>query len=162
MQMWMVRILDFCSLPSSTDIRENLSQTVTSSLPALLFTRCVESLQAVYRLTAWLPAWLTDWLTDWLAEWLTDCHSSHHSFTSPIIYWFTYSLTLQVTTKGKGGGEHYLYDQAAMDIFMKALPDNASPSIQRFKGLGKLKSSPHTPFFHIFQSIIFTWFHTFI
>jgi DNA gyrase/topoisomerase IV subunit B len=44
---------------------------------------------------------------------------------------------MQVTTKGKGGGEHYLYDQAAMDTFMKALPDNASPSIQRFKGLGE-------------------------
>ena len=41
-----------------------------------------------------------------------------------------------MTTKGKGGGENYLYDQAAMDAFMKTLPENANPSIQRFKGLG--------------------------
>lgn len=42
-----------------------------------------------------------------------------------------------MTTKGKGGGEHYLYDQVAMDAFMKTLPANATPMIQRFKGLGK-------------------------
>ena len=41
-----------------------------------------------------------------------------------------------MTTKGKGGGENYLYDQVAMDAFMKTLPENANPSIQRFKGLG--------------------------
>jgi hypothetical protein len=43
---------------------------------------------------------------------------------------------LKVTTKGKNGGENYLYDQVAMDTFMKTLPENANPSIQRFKGLG--------------------------
>lgn len=32
----------------------------------------------------------------------------------------------------------YLYDQAAMDAFMKTLPENASPTIQRFKGLGEM------------------------
>jgi DNA gyrase subunit B len=44
----------------------------------------------------------------------------------------------KVTLKGKGGGEHYLYDQIQMDAFMKTLPPNASPSIQRFKGLGEM------------------------
>ena len=44
----------------------------------------------------------------------------------------------QVTTKGKGGGENYLYDQVAMDAFMKTLPENANPQIQRFKGLGTI------------------------
>eukprot|EP00596_Hydrurales_sp_CCMP1899_P008502 CAMPEP_0119044612 /NCGR_PEP_ID=MMETSP1177-20130426/32989_1 /TAXON_ID=2985 /ORGANISM="Ochromonas sp, Strain CCMP1899" /LENGTH=676 /DNA_ID=CAMNT_0007015007 /DNA_START=402 /DNA_END=2432 /DNA_ORIENTATION=- len=44
----------------------------------------------------------------------------------------------KVTTKGKGGGETYLYDQVAMDAFMKTLPPNANPQIQRFKGLGEM------------------------
>jgi hypothetical protein len=69
--------------------------------------------------------------------------ASQHSQPSHIsitIYLFQIPLSpliLQVTTKGKNGGENYLYDQVAMDAFMKTLPENANPSIQRFKGLGE-------------------------
>jgi DNA gyrase subunit B len=44
----------------------------------------------------------------------------------------------KVTTKGKGGEEKYLYDQAAFDSYMKTLPPTANPQIQRFKGLGEM------------------------
>lgn len=44
----------------------------------------------------------------------------------------------KVTTKGKGGTEKYLYDQEAMDAYMKTLPAGSSPTIQRFKGLGEM------------------------
>ena len=40
----------------------------------------------------------------------------------------------RVVTKGKGGDDRYLYDQDAMDIYMKTLPEGANPTIQRFKG----------------------------
>lgn len=45
----------------------------------------------------------------------------------------------KVTTKGKGGGERYLYDQAALDAYLTSLgPDHSKPEIQRFKGLGEM------------------------
>jgi DNA gyrase subunit B len=42
----------------------------------------------------------------------------------------------KVTTKGKGGAEEYCYDQIMFDKYMKTLPVDATPQIQRFKGLG--------------------------
>jgi DNA gyrase subunit B len=44
----------------------------------------------------------------------------------------------KVTTKGKNGDEKYLYDQNAMDSYMKTLPVGSNPQIQRFKGLGEM------------------------
>jgi DNA gyrase subunit B len=44
----------------------------------------------------------------------------------------------RVVTKGKGGDDRYLYDQSAMDAYMKTLPEGANPTIQRFKGLGEM------------------------
>lgn len=45
----------------------------------------------------------------------------------------------KVTTKGKGGKEKYLFDQADMDAYMATLdPAASSPIIQRFKGLGEM------------------------
>lgn len=44
----------------------------------------------------------------------------------------------KVSTKGKGGEEKYLYDQAAFDQYMATLPTTANPQIQRFKGLGEM------------------------
>jgi DNA gyrase subunit B len=44
----------------------------------------------------------------------------------------------RVITKGKGGKDMYLYDQVAMDAYMKTLPEGATPTIQRFKGLGEM------------------------
>lgn len=41
------------------------------------------------------------------------------------------------TSKGKQV-EAYLYDQEAMDSYLKQLPSDASPQIQRFKGLGEM------------------------
>ena len=44
----------------------------------------------------------------------------------------------RVTTKGKDGADVYLYDQVAMDAYMKTLPAETKPTIQRFKGLGEM------------------------
>ena len=65
-----------------------------------------------------------------------------------------------MTTKGKGGGENYLYDQVAMDAFMKTLPENANPSIQRFKGLGTY-DDVHVWYLHlmVYMCGAFTYLH---
>lgn len=44
----------------------------------------------------------------------------------------------KVTTRGKGGQEKYLYDQSVFDAYMKTLPSDSTPQIQRFKGLGEM------------------------
>ena len=69
-------------------------------------------------------------------------------------------LWIKVTTKGKGGGENYLYDQVAMDAFMKTLPENANPSIQRFKGLGTY-DDVHVWYLHlmVYMCAAFTYLH---
>jgi len=44
----------------------------------------------------------------------------------------------KATTKGKGGAEVYLYDQAALDSHLKTLGPDVTVQLQRFKGLGEM------------------------
>ncbi len=47
----------------------------------------------------------------------------------------------KVTTRGRAGAEVYLYDQSAFDEYIRGLDPEASPTIQRFKGLGESMKS---------------------